>query len=1433
MTRSRLAGAALALWGACASISVSLASDWPMWRGDAARSRDLPPAAAPATELQWSRDLGAPAPAWPASQDKLRFDESYEPVALGRRLFVPSMVNDSMTAYDTRTGAELWRFVTGGPVRFAGVAFDEKVCFGSDDGYLYCVDASTGELRWRRRGGPAYERLVIGNERLISTWAVRGAPVLCDGKIYFAAGFWPFMGVFIHCLDAATGEVVWTNSGTGSRFTTQQHSSPAFAGVAPQGYLAATEELLLVAGGRTVPAALDRRTGKLRYFHLSSRALGKAAGGYDIRVTGDTFSLGGRYTYRLSDGKAIKGEKPPAYGRLPEAVRGRVLGELAELADGDKPWRAIYSDDRLFVTTRKGKLLCFGGQATRAQRHALHARPRPSSVRASSLSVAAGAEGGWCLVLGLGDGELALDLAASGLDVVALDPDEKRVDSFRRRAIAYGLYGRKVSALVADPAALPPYFANIVAFGDASVAKGREDEFLSTAFGALRPYGGSIVFSEADAERLGLARRAARLKLPGARVEKAGDSVVLRRHGPLAGAGSWTHQNADAANSLVSSDDLVRAPMGLLWFGGPANDEVLPRHGHGPAPQVAGGRIFIEGRHMLRAIDVYTGRLLWQRRFTDLGKYYDHTSHHPGANEIGGNYVSLADGVYVKMPRSCVRLDPATGATAREYTLPAKSDGAPARWGFVMATGDLLVAAASPVAAPKVNQADRAKGASPETLATVNGKYSNLLKKIAVEKDRAGEGEFSDYGYWDATSYAGHTDLPAGYWVYVYPHWYIFEKAGRAKGPVPGGLTTIVKPGETWRYLSGSHPDGPWIRASFRDDEWRSGAAGFGYGDGDDRTVIKDMQGKSTVVYARKTFEAPEGKKIDRLYLLVRYDDAFVAYLNGTEVVRAGVGKGSGRGASRIESHEAGETPERFEVPGGAALLRKGARKGANVLAIEGHNTSTGSSDFTLDPYLAYSSKRKDSPGRKRPDLSIARALVGVDYSSASRSLVAIKRSSGRILWSREAAYGFRHNAVVAGGGRVYCVDGMSAPKMAALRFKGVEPKTRPALYALDARTGRVVWRSTDNVFGTWLAYSEEHDILVQAGKPGRDNAKDESRGRIVAHRGADGRELWAYSGNYTGPVILWGDRAVANNGFALDIKTGREVTRTHPMSGERVPWRWRRMYGCNHAIGSRHALLFRSAAAGYYDLAGEGGTGNFGGFKSGCTSNLIAADGVLAAPEYTRTCTCSYQNQTSLAMVHDPRVEQWTFSSLDAPATRLVRAGLNFAAPGDRLAPSGTLWLDCPSVGGPSPDLTVKLQPGDIRTICRHSSTIESPVARRGTRGSPPLPWVAASGIEGVSSIEVALPGGSGSYVVRLVFAEIDGARPGERVFDVAIQGKAALRAFDIARAAGGTNRPVVKEFRAVRAGDSLTVTLAPRRGSRGALICGLEIIRGGVPRR
>lgn len=63
------------------------------------------------------------------------------------------------------------------------------------------------------------------------------------------------------------------------------------------------------------------------------------------------------------------------------------------------------------------------------------------------------------------------------------------------------------------------------------------------------------------------------------------------------------------------------------------------------------------------------------------------------------------------------------------------------------------------------------------TKAAVEGKYRRLLKKIEVRSDVASYGEFQDFGHWDGTTYAGYSDLPAGYWVWVYPNWYIWGDA--------------------------------------------------------------------------------------------------------------------------------------------------------------------------------------------------------------------------------------------------------------------------------------------------------------------------------------------------------------------------------------------------------------------------------------------------------------------------------------------------------------------------------------------------------------------------------------------------------------------------------------------------------------------------------
>jgi outer membrane protein assembly factor BamB len=190
---------------------------------------------------------------------------------MGDAMFVPSMVNDSVTALDTETGAERWRFLAEGPVRFAPVACKDKVYFVSDDGHLYCLDTNDGSLRWKFRGLPEdrRDRKVVGHGRLISLFPARGGPVLADGVVYFAAGLWPTEGVFIHAVDAESGKAAWSNTeGHHIPKSNWDHGVGQYSGLAPQGYLAIVGDRLVVPCGTQLPAFLDLKTGKVQNYTM-------------------------------------------------------------------------------------------------------------------------------------------------------------------------------------------------------------------------------------------------------------------------------------------------------------------------------------------------------------------------------------------------------------------------------------------------------------------------------------------------------------------------------------------------------------------------------------------------------------------------------------------------------------------------------------------------------------------------------------------------------------------------------------------------------------------------------------------------------------------------------------------------------------------------------------------------------------------------------------------------------------------------------------------------------------------------------------------------------------------------------------------------------------------------------------------------------------
>jgi HEAT repeats len=83
-------------------------------------------------------------------------------------------------------------------------------------------------------------------------------------------------------------------------------------------------------------------------------------------------------------------------------------------------------------------------------------------------------------------------------------------------------------------------------------------------------------------------------------------------------------------------------------------------------------------------------------------------------------------------------------------------------------------AAARVVAA--IDPADKAAVELLPPKASAEGKYTRLLRVLYLPGDKSRYNDYSDSGHYDAYSeYEGYKNIPAGYWVYLHPCWYVWD----------------------------------------------------------------------------------------------------------------------------------------------------------------------------------------------------------------------------------------------------------------------------------------------------------------------------------------------------------------------------------------------------------------------------------------------------------------------------------------------------------------------------------------------------------------------------------------------------------------------------------------------------------------------------------
>jgi unsaturated chondroitin disaccharide hydrolase len=173
----------------------------------------------------------------------------------------------------------------------------------------------------------------------------------------------------------------------------------------------------------------------------------------------------------------------------------------------------------------------------------------------------------------------------------------------------------------------------------------------------------------------------------------------------------------------------------------------------------------------------------------------------------------------------------------------------------------------------------------------------------------------------------------------IYGDYYLLEAIVRFKGLVPP--LQAISFGGTWRYDDrGVDPGAQWRTLAFDDSGWKSGTGQFGYGDGDEATVLTRTSPAQPSVYFRKRLSL--SGPVTRAELRALHDDGIAVWVNGSLVFSRHVANGTGHAAYASATSQDNELSSAV-IPASAFVA------GENIVAVMVKQSSATSSDVSFD----------------------------------------------------------------------------------------------------------------------------------------------------------------------------------------------------------------------------------------------------------------------------------------------------------------------------------------------------------------------------------------------------------------------------------------------------------------------------------------------------
>ena len=1367
---------------------VSIAEDWPTYRSQITRSGITSETVGPRLFLQWKYiPTHRPKPAWPMPSEELprmHNDNAYHVVIAGNNAYFGSCITNKVYSIDAAKGKVRWTFFTQGPVRFAPAVYDGRVYVGSDDGYVYCLDSKDGSLIWKYRAGPSDEK-VIGNGRMISLWPVRTGVLVDNGVVYFAAGVFPYEGLYICALRAEDGSLIWRNDTIGDR----AHELD-YGGISPHGYLVASRDILYVPSGRSMPAAFDRQSGKF----LFCATPGAKRGGTWALIDNDTLISGVDYS-----GKPHK----VSY----DVKTGRRQGEAFAWFPGidmvlTREVSYVLAKDRIYAINRARYI-----EAFRKAGKLVNERKKLSSQLSSLRRKLRNADEKAGKEIKQQIDELTRKTAS-----LAVEENRLRDSSYEWRYSRRGLR----SVILAGDVVFAGGEGIVVGIDSKTGKQVWKSDVNGAAVGLAASDGRLVVSSDKGTIYCFSETKVATVKEIKPEIKanpypndsltetyKAAVGKILAESGVEKGYALVL----DCGQGRLAYELAKRTELKIVGLEKDPGKLAAARKNL-EAAGLLGKRVVVEPWD-LKSLPDYFANLIVSDGMLTTGRTTGTTEEGLRILRPWGGAACLSfhrDGevVWRKFVRGPLE---GAGAWTQQYSDPQNTacSGDELVYGplgvlWFGEPGPLGMIERHACAQSPVSMDGQLFMQGEELIMAVDAFNGTLLWKREIPgavrvKIKADSGNLTvteDGLYVAAHDKCYRLDPETGETMREYKIPPSSDGSPRRWGYI--SVVDNILYGSAAKAMDEDY--GAILKRFVVNGKWKN---------------IEDVpeEHRDSYEYSKRLY--PDIKDLrmaaQRSGYMYR---SMTSFARGGEFLQKNAVTDNLMVNDKIFA---------MDTETGELLWKRSGKKIANIT-------------ITLGDGKIFYADSGISEGQRNRALKRRRRLKKTGVYKEREGVLEELREKKKFKAQNE-----------------YLISSLEAELFkeefpeGSLTYDDADVRN---VFALDAVTGEKIWRRPVDLTGCCgdkMGAAYCGGLLLFFGNHGNHDAWRFREGglkwrRITALSAEKGDMVWSRALNYrTRPVIV-GDKIILEP-RACDLHTGEIVMRDHPITGEEVPWEFLRPgHTCGITAASAKGLFYRSACTAFYDLEQDNGVTIFGAYRPGCAISTIPASGLLLSQEAAAGCTCSYPVRCSLAMTRKAnRTQPWTVYVTPGALNPVKHFAVNFGAAADMKDNEGTVWFSYPNPKtnsythfpnyGVKFDLRVQTLP-EMGYFCRDFKSVSI--------ADTDKPWLFTSGCRGMLRCEVPLIDDAAGqkaavYTVRLGFNALPGDQAGRRVFDIKLQDMVVVESFDILETAGKANRAVVKEFKGVRAESALVLELLPKSANpqmnQAPVINFIEVIR------